>query len=41
MAVVPARTVGAWRSCWRPIEYQHDRDLDRLFDGLHKAGLPE
>ena len=41
MAVLPGRTVGAWRSCWRPIEYQHDRDFDRLFDGLLKAGLPE
>jgi TolB-like protein/Tfp pilus assembly protein PilF len=41
MAVLPARTVGAWRSCWRPIEYQHDHDFDRLFDGLRKAGLPE
>jgi TolB-like protein/Flp pilus assembly protein TadD len=41
MAVLPARTVGAWRSCWRPIEYQHDHDFDRLFGGLRKAGLPE
>ncbi|MGH6905754.1 MAG: BTAD domain-containing putative transcriptional regulator, partial [Geminicoccaceae bacterium] len=41
MAVLPGPTVGAWRSCWRPIEYQHDHDFDRLFDGLHKAGLPE
>jgi TolB-like protein/DNA-binding SARP family transcriptional activator len=41
MAVLPGLTVGAWRSCWRPIEYQHDRDFDRLFDGLRKAGLPE
>jgi tetratricopeptide (TPR) repeat protein len=41
MAVLPGRTVGAWRSCWRPIEYQYDRDFDRLFDGLRKAGLPD
>jgi hypothetical protein len=41
MAVLPGRTVGAWRSCWRPIEYQHAQDFDRLFDGLRKAGLPE
>jgi TolB-like protein len=41
MAVLPARTVSAWRSCWRPIEYQYDRDFHRLFDGLRKAGLPE
>jgi adenylate cyclase len=41
MAVLPAPTVRAWRSCWRPIEYQHDRDFERLFDGLRKAGLPE
>jgi TolB-like protein/Tfp pilus assembly protein PilF len=41
MAVLPGRTVSAWRSCWRPIEYQHDRDFDRLFSGLRKAGLPE
>jgi TolB-like protein len=41
MAVLPERTVGAWRSCWRPIEYRYDRDFDRLFDGLRKAGLPE
>jgi TolB-like protein/Flp pilus assembly protein TadD len=41
MAVLPARGVGAWRSCWRPIEYQHDHDFDRLFGGLRKAGLPE
>ena len=41
MAVLPGPTVGAWRSCWRPIEYQHDRDFDRLFNGLRKAGLPE
>jgi TolB-like protein/DNA-binding SARP family transcriptional activator/Flp pilus assembly protein TadD len=41
MAVLPGRTVGAWRACWRPIEYQRDRDFDRLFDGLRKAGLPE
>jgi TolB-like protein/DNA-binding SARP family transcriptional activator/Flp pilus assembly protein TadD len=41
MAVLPARRVGAWRSCWRPIEYQHDHDFDRLFGGLRKAGLPE
>ena len=41
MAVLPGPTVRAWRSCWRPIEYQHDRDFDRLFDGLRKAGLPE
>ena len=41
MAVLPGPTVGAWRSCWRPIEYQHEHDFDRLFDGLHKAGLPE
>ena len=40
MAVPPGRTVGAWRSCWRPIEYQSHRDFDRLFDGLRKAGLP-
>ena len=41
MAVLPGATVGAWRPCWRPIEYQHARDFDRLFDGLRKAGLPE
>jgi adenylate cyclase len=41
MAVLPGRTVGAWRSCWRPIEYQNDEDFDHLFDGLRKAGLPE
>jgi adenylate cyclase len=41
MAVLPERTVGAWRSCWRPIEYRYDRDFDRLFDGFRKAGLPE
>jgi adenylate cyclase len=41
MAVLPGRTVDAWRSCWRPVEYQHAHDSDRLFDGLHKAGLPE
>ena len=41
MAVLPGPRVGAWRSCWRPIEYQHDRDFDRLFDGLRLAGLPE
>jgi tetratricopeptide (TPR) repeat protein len=41
MAALPGPTVGAWRSCWRPIEYQHARDFDRLFDGLRKAGLPE
>ena len=41
MTVLPGRTVGAWRSCWRPIEYQHDPDFDRLFDGLRKAGLRE
>ena len=41
MAILPAPTVGAWRSCWRPIEYYHARDFDRLFDGLRKAGLPE
>jgi tetratricopeptide (TPR) repeat protein len=41
MAVLAGPTVGVWRSCWRPIEYQHDRDFDRLFDGLRKAGLPE
>jgi TolB-like protein/DNA-binding SARP family transcriptional activator len=41
MAVLPGRSVGAWRSCWRPIEYQNDEDFDRLFDGLRKAGLPE
>jgi tetratricopeptide (TPR) repeat protein len=41
MAVLPGRTVGAWRSCWRPIEYQRAHDCDRLFDGLRKAGLPE
>ena len=41
MAVLPAPTVGAWMSCWRPIEYRHDHDFDRLFDGLRKAGLPE
>jgi hypothetical protein len=41
MAALPAATVGAWRSCWRPIEYQQERDFDRLFDGLRKAGLPE
>ena len=41
MAVLPGRTLGAWRSCWRPIEYQHAPDFDRLFDGLRKAGLPD
>jgi adenylate cyclase len=41
MAVLPGPTVGGWRCCWRPIEYRHDRDFDRLFDGLRKAGLPE
>jgi TolB-like protein/DNA-binding SARP family transcriptional activator/Flp pilus assembly protein TadD len=41
MAVLPGRTVGAWRSCWRPIEYQNEEDFDHLFDGLRKAGLPE
>jgi len=41
MAVLPGPTVGAWRSYWRPIEYQSDHDFDRLFDGLRKAGLPE
>jgi len=37
----PAPTVGAWRACWRPIEYRHERDLDRLCDGLRLAGLPD
>jgi len=41
MAVVPGPTVRSWRSCWRPIEYKSERDFDRLFDGLRKAGLPE
>jgi TolB-like protein/Tfp pilus assembly protein PilF len=41
MAVLPGPSVRAWRACWRPIEYQHDQDFDRLFDGLRKAGLPE
>jgi TolB-like protein/DNA-binding SARP family transcriptional activator len=41
MPAPPAPTVGAWRACWRPIEYQHERDLDRLCDGLRMAGLPD
>jgi adenylate cyclase len=41
MALLPGPSVGAWRSCWRPIEYRHDHDFDPLFDGLRKAGLPE
>ena len=41
MAVLPGPTVGAWRSYWRPIEYQSDHDFGRLFDGLRKAGLAE
>jgi len=41
MAVPPGPTVSAWRSCWRPIEYLHAHDFDRLFDGLRQAGLPD
>jgi TolB-like protein/DNA-binding SARP family transcriptional activator len=37
----PGRNLGAWRACWRPIEYQRDEDFDRLFNGLRKAGLPD
>ena len=41
MPAPPAPTVGAWRACWRPIEYRHERDLDRLCHGLRMAGLPD
>ena len=41
MPAPPGQTVGAWRASWRPIEYQQERDFDRLFDGLRKAGLPD
>ena len=42
MAVYPGRKLDAWEAYWHgAIEYRDQKDFDRLFDGLRKAGMPE
>ncbi len=42
MAAFPGHKLAAWETYWHAaIEFQHQKDFDRLFDGLHKAGMPD
>jgi len=42
MATFPGCKLAAWGSYWHAaIEFRNQKDFDRLFDGLRKAGMPE